>query len=508
MSPRGSARGPRVTTGEESEASVASRPSGLLIGGEWLEEGELAPVLDKYAGTPVAEVRHASPAHVERAVAAAAAHAAGHPLDPRGRSDVLCAAAQRLMDRKDEVVADYVAETGFTQTDAETELARTVETLTLCAGEALRLTGEVVPLAAAPGSETRLCFTVRVPVGVVGAIAPFNAPLNTVAHKIGPALAAGNPVVLKPALMTPLSSIHLCAALLDAGLPGPYLSLVVGPGSRTGQSLVEDRRVRYFTFTGSTQVGLQIKQRSGIAKTHLELGGNCATIVCEDADLSLAAELLVRGGYRKAGQVCTSVQRVLVVEDVADELEGLVAERVRALAVGDPHLPGTQVGPMISEPERVRAARMVRQAVGVGARLVTGGDGDGPLLAPTLLADVPDDAELMSDEIFAPVIAMRRVADLADGVKLANSTRYGLQAGVFTQDLDRALWAAVHLDVGGVMVNDTSSYHADLMPYGGRRDSGYGLEGPRYAVMDMTDPRTIVINRREPPGAEDRPGGG
>ena len=480
--------------------------SGLLIGGEWLDEGEAGRVFDKYSGEPIAEVRLATPDHVAGAVGSAARAAAEPPLDARRRAEILLRAAQGLAAAREQVIADYVAETGFTLADADTELSRTVETLEVCAAEALRLTGEVVPVSAAPNGRDRLCFTMRVPVGVVGAIAPFNAPLNTVAHKVGPALAAGNAVVLKPAGATPLSSIHLCTALLEAGLPGPYLSLVLGAGSTVGQCLVEDRRVRYFTFTGSTQVGLLVKQRSGIAKTHLELGGNCATIVCEDADLDLAADLIVRGGYRKAGQVCTSVQRVLAVEEVAAELETMVAKRVKALQVGDPHRPSTRVGPMISGAERARAARMLDQALSAGARCVAGGGGEAALLEPTLLADVPEDAEIMREEIFAPVVAMRSVADLESGVAVANDTRYGLQAGVFTRDLDRALWAAERLDVGGVMINDTSSYHADLMPYGGRRDSGYGLEGPRYAVQDMTDPRTIVVHRQDRHDIADRRG--
>lgn len=470
-------------------------PAGLLIGGEWVDGEQRLFVHDKYGGDLAGEVVQAAPDDVRRAVGEACAAAARKPLDPRRRSAILEGAAERLDAAREQVIADYVAETGFTLTDAKTELSRTMETFRLCAAEALRLSGEVVPVGASPGGEGRICFTMRVPVGVVGAIAPFNAPLNTVAHKVGPALAAGNAVVLKPAASTPLSSIHLCTALLEAGLPGPYLSLVVGPGSTTGRCLVEDRRVRYFTFTGSTEVGLFVKQHSGIAKTHLELGGNCATIVCDDADLTRAADLIVRGGYRKAGQVCTSVQRVLVVDAVADQLEGMVADRVKSLQVGDPRRQGTQVGPMISVGERDRAMRMVDQALHSGARRVAGGGLTGAVLEPTLLADVPDEADVMKEEIFAPVVAMRTVRDLKAAVAIANDTRYGLQAGIFTRDIDRALWAAEHLDVGGVMINDTSSYHADLMPYGGRRESGFGLEGPRYAVEDMTDPRTVVIVR-------------
>ena len=474
-------------------------PSGLLVGGQWLDEGGWMDVLDKFTRKPVRAIRQAEPDHVTRAVTSAIAAVSSRPLDVRERSEILQRAASALLDERAAVTSDYVDETGFTAADASLELDRAAEIFRLSAQEALRSAGEVIPIESAPGGASRVSYTIRRPVGVVGAIAPFNAPLSTVAHKIGPALAAGNAVVLKPAAQTPLSAINLCRALLSAGLPQTYVSLLVGPGESVGQALVEDRRVRYFTFTGSTAIGLKIKQSSGIAKTHLELGGNCATIVCDDADLDRAADLIVRGGYRKAGQVCTSVQRVLVMEKAAAELEEAVALRVKNLVVGDPHDARTQVGPMISPGERVRAQSMVEQAVHAGSRLLVGGSSSLATLEPTLLTDVPLEAIVMHDEIFAPVVAMRRVADLAGAVELANGTRYGLQAGIFTKDLDRALWAAERLDVGGVMINDTSSYHADLMPYGGTKDSGFGLEGPKYAIADMSVPCTVVINRADGP---------
>ena len=481
-----------------------SVPSGLLVGGQWLDEGEWIDVLDKFTRKPVRAIRQAEPDHVARAVSYASAAVDGRPVDVRERSEILQRAASALLDDRAAVTSDYVDETGFTAADASLELERAAEILRLSAQEALRSAGEVIPIGSAPGGAGRISYTIRRPVGVVGAIAPFNAPLSTVAHKIGPALAAGNAVVLKPALQTPLSAINLCRALLSAGLPEPYLSLLVGPGENVGQALVEDHRVRYFTFTGSTAIGLKVKQSSGIAKIHLELGGNCATIVCDDADLERAADLIVRGGYRKAGQVCTSVQRVLVMEKVAGDLEEAIASRVKGLHVGDPHDAKTQVGPMISPSERVRAQGMVEQAVQVGSRLLVGGGGSFATLEPTLLTDVSPEATVMHDEIFAPVVAIRRVADLAGAVELANDTRYGVQAGMFTKDLERALWAAERLDVGGVMINDTSSYHADLMPYGGTKDSGFGLEGPKYAIADMSVPCTVVINRANGARTEER----
>lgn len=467
---------------------------GLFVGGRWIDDGVRVEVVDKYSGDPITSVRIASPEHVHQAVTAAVRTVEHGPPPAWQRQRILERGAALLSERRDTIVSTYVAETGFTVRDAETELVRACDTLRLCGQESARLAGEVIPVASTVGSEQRFAFTIRVPVGVVGAIAPFNAPLNTVAHKIGPAIAAGNAVVLKPALTTPLSSIHLCEALTDAGLPPGYLNLVIGPGDTTGQELVIDKRVRYFTFTGSTEVGLSIKQRSGIAKTHLELGSNSATIVCADADLALAAELIVRAGYRKAGQVCTSVQRVLADRRVAEELEGALLQRVKGLRLGDPRLPGTDVGPMIAPSEAERAVAWVTEAVDTGARLLTGGTRSGSLMEPTLLADVPDQTRLMCDEVFAPVVALRTVDGLDEAITIANSTRYGLQAGVFTRDIGTALSAVWKLRVGGVMVNDTSSYHADLMPYGGVKDSGYGVEGPKYAVTDMTDVRTVVVS--------------
>jgi acyl-CoA reductase-like NAD-dependent aldehyde dehydrogenase len=470
--------------------------TGLLIDGQWEPSRTELAVLDKYTQQQIAALAQASPADVGRAVTGAVA-AAQRPLPPARRQAILAEAARLLAERRDEIRALYVAETGFTPADAATELTRAVATLRLSAGEAVRIAGQEIPVAATPGSENRLAFTVRVPVGVVAAITPFNAPLNTTAHKVGPAIAAGNAVVLKPAEQTPLCSAALAQVLLDAGLPPGFLQLVCGPGESTGAALVADRRVRFFTFTGSAAVGLAIKQNSGIAKTHLELGSNSASIVAQDADLGLVTDLVLRAGYRKAGQVCTSVQRLLVHEAVADELAGRLANRVAALNAGDPRDPAVQVGPLIAPAEAERAERWIQQAAARGATVLAGGERDGPVLAPALLRDPPPDSRIMTQEIFAPAVALAGVASLDEAIDLVNAGEYGLQAGVFTQDLDAAFHAARRLRVGGVMINDTSSYHADAMPYGGVKDSGYGLEGPRYAVQDMTDPRIIVLNLRE-----------
>jgi acyl-CoA reductase-like NAD-dependent aldehyde dehydrogenase len=470
--------------------------TGLLIDGQWEPVGTGLEILDKYTLQPCAVVARAEPDDVGRAVTGAVA-AAQRPLPPARRQAILGEAARLLEARRDEISALYVAETGFTPADAATEITRALATMRLSADEAVRIAGEEIPVAATPGSEGRLAFTIRVPVGVVAAITPFNAPLNTVIHKVGPAIAAGNAVVLKPAEQTPLCSVLLAQALLDAGLPPGFLQLVCGPGETTGAALVADRRVRFFTFTGSAAVGLAIKQNSGIAKTHLELGSNSASIVAADADLELVADLVARAGYRKAGQVCTSVQRLIADVSVIDELAGLLAKRVGALRAGDPRDAAVQVGPMIAPAEARRAESWLRQAVEQGAAVLVGGDRDGPVLAPALLRDPPPDSRIMTEEIFAPAVALVPARGLDEAIGMINAGTYGLQAGVFTRDLDRAFHAARQLRVGGVMINDTSSYHADAMPYGGVKNSGYGLEGPRYAVRDLTDPRIIVLNLRE-----------
>ncbi len=483
---------------EQKSRPFAGLPSGLLVNGAWRMSDHVIPVTDKYRHQVVAEVQGARAADVTDAVGAAASIQRSQPIPPHRRAEMLREAAALLEHRSDLVARVYVAETGFTRKDAAVELARAHDTLLISAEEATRLTGEMVPVEATPGSENRVAFTFRVPVGVVCAIAPFNAPLNTVVHKVAPALAAGNAFVLKPATATPLSSILLCQALLDAGWPAGYVNMVVGPGAEVGARLLSDKRIRYYTFTGSTRVGLRVKQQSGIAKTHLELGSSAATIVCADADLDLATRLIVRAGFRKAGQVCTSVQRVLVDERVADALSERLVSAVRELHVGDPNDPATDVGPMISIEEAERAVAWVEQAVAAGARIIAGGGSTGSLMEPTLLMDVPLSASLMCDEAFAPIVALRRFTRLDDAVEIANGTEYGLQAGVFTRNIDVAFDLARRLEVGGVMINDTSSYHADAMPYGGVKASGYGSEGPAYAVLDMTDPRIVVLNLQPP----------
>lgn len=473
----------------------AASSTGLLIDGVWSPGTERLLVRDKYDDTVVAEISVPGPDQVTAAIASAAA-GARDAFPVASRAAALRGAAALLSEWRDEVVAYYVAETGFTGRDGHTELDRALQVFELSAQEAERLAGEVVPVAAAPGNESTLCFTERVPVGVVAAITPFNAPLSTVAHKLAPAIAAGNAVVLKPAELTPLGSLALVRALLEAGLPPRRVQLLPGPGETVGDQIARDPAIGYISFTGSTEVGRHIRAVSGLARTQLELGSNSPTLIWRDADLDLALPMVVQAGYRKAGQVCTSVQRLLVHTDIAEEVSERLASLVASLRYGDPREPGSAFGPVISAGSADRAQAMIGNAVALGARVRVGGGRSGTVLDATLLSDLPAEASLAAQEAFAPVVAMTTIGSLEEGVRLANSTRFGLQAGVFCQDIDMAFSFARQLRMGAVIINGTSSYHPDMMPYGGVKESGHGLSGPRYAVEDMTETRVIAARLR------------
>jgi acyl-CoA reductase-like NAD-dependent aldehyde dehydrogenase len=473
--------------------SVPSR-AGVLIGGEWLPTAERLEVRDKFRGDVVGAVGMADAALVARAVACAEAACRTVAFPAYRRFEVLTRAARLLEERKAQFVETMTAESGFTASDCATEVSRCMQTLQLSGEEAKRITGELVPVQGAPGQDDRkLAFTLRMPVGVVCAITPFNSPLNTVAHKIAPALAAGNAVVLKPATYVPLTSVLLCELLLEAGTPPGYLNLVFG-GPEVGTMLLEDQRVRFYTFTGSTGVGRIIQQYAGLRRTQLELGNISATIVCDDAKLDVAAEKCVGASFRKAGQVCTSVQRILVSRNVLAAFSEAIASRAGRLKFGDPHDPATFVGPMIHEKEAVRAEGWVREAVSQGARLLLGGERAGAVLAPTVIVDVKPSMKVLCEEIFAPVISLVPFDSYDEAIEIANGTPFGLAVGVFTSDLTRALGSIRRLQMGSIHINDTSSSRVDLMPYGGVKDSGFGQEGPRYAIRDMTEERLVTLN--------------
>lgn len=472
-----------------------ARECALLIGGEWADGEGSFDVHDPYRGDVVAVAQRASRDGVDQAVAAARAACEAGPPEPFRRFEILRRAAALIGERRDELLQLIPAETGFTVADARSEVDRCVQTLTESAEEAKRITGEMVPIEAAPGQRGRMAYTIRVPVGVVCAITPFNSPLNTVSHKVAPALAAGNAVVLKPSEQTPGTADMLCRAFVDAGLPPGFLNLLHGAGD-VGRWLVEHSGVDFYTFTGSSAVGAEIRRGAGLRRTSLELGSVSATIVCDDADLEWAATRCVAAGFRKAGQVCTSVQRLYVQRGAFDVFMGLLTPAVEALPVGDPFDPTTRVGPMIDDAAAARAEAWVAEAVAAGARIVTGGTRDGRLFRPTVLDHVTPVMKVMCEEIFAPVLSVAPFDDLDEALERVNDTPYGLAAGIFTRDLARAIEASRRLRVGGVHVNDTSSSRVDLMPYGGVKASGYGWEGPRYAIREMTEERLVTIRWR------------
>lgn len=466
--------------------------SRLFIDGEWVEGASTFVVVDKFTGAPLATVASASRDQVHKAVRAAADAFARTSLTPYARYEILHRAAGLVETRREELKSTIVAETGFTVSDAEGEIARTVQTLLLCAEEAKRIAGEVVPIDAAPGQEHRLAFTLRVPVGVVCAITPFNSPLNTVAHKVGPALAAGNTVVLKPAAQTPLTAAMLCEILEAAGVPAGHLNLVQGEGHEAGEWLLREPLIAFYTFTGSTRVGRIIHDTIGLRRSQLELGSISSTIVCADADIARAVPRCVNAAFRKAGQVCTSVQRLYVHHSIVDSFVNSLVEATKKARVGDPKDPATLVGPMISEREAERAAGWVGEAVAQGARLVCGGRRQGALFYPTILVDVTPRMRVMCAEIFAPVISVIPYDSFTAACDEINATPYGLAAGVFTTNINTAMQAARRLQVGTIHINETSSSRVDVMPYGGVKESGFGREGPRYAIHEMSDERLVT----------------
>lgn len=475
---------------------------GLLIDGQWSEGtgSEVLEVRAPYTGELLARVRESSRADVDTAIASARKTFETTSLSPYDRFRILRRAADLIDERSEQLARSVVAEAGKPIRDARAEVARAVLTFEACAEEAKRLAGEYVAVEATPGSENRRAFTFPRPAGVVCAITPFNGPVNQLSHKVPTAIAAGCTVVLKPAEVTPLSAVLLVQTLLDAGLPPGFVSVVQGRGETVGQQLLEDERFAVYTFTGSTAVGAHIRRTVGLRKTLLELGNNSANIVHEDADLDLAARALARSLSVYAGQVCISAQRILVHERVYDEFAARLSTRVGELRVGDPSDDSVDVGPMISEDAARRAETWIHEAVAAGASLLVGGTRHGAFVDPTVLGDAPSTSSVMCREAFAPVAALVPYRTLDEALELANRTEYGLQAGVFTRSLDVAMAAADRLEVGGVIVNDASSYRVDTMPYGGVKQSGSGREGARYAIQEMTEPRLVVLNLQPPEG--------
>jgi len=466
----------------------------LLAAGEWAQTGEWDEVSSPYDGTVVGRVPRGDAALVDRAAEAAqGAFEAGFPQHERAA--VLDRAAELVRERLEELALTIAAEAGKPLKTAKLEASRCVDTLTFSAVEARKLSGATVPMEASPAGAGKLGVMLRVPYGVVGAISPFNFPLNLVAHKLGPAIAAGNAVVLKPAGQTPISALKLAEILVEAGLPDGWLSVITGPGSEVGNAIVENELTRALTFTGSSGVGWGIRSRVPHKKVNLELGSNAPLIVHADGDWETAADKAKLHAFSHAGQSCISIQRVLVHEQVADAFVERFVANARALRVGDPLDPETDVGPLISRDDRDRVKRWVEEAVAGGAELLTGGElvDEDRCLAPTVLGSPPREAKVWCEEIFGSVATVDRYSDFEQALRLANDSRFGLQAGVFTRDVGRGLAAAAALEFGGVLINEVPTFRADQMPYGGVKDSGNTREGPAYAVLELTEERLVTL---------------
>jgi acyl-CoA reductase-like NAD-dependent aldehyde dehydrogenase len=467
----------------------------LLAAGEWLETGEWAEVSSPYDGTPVGRVAQGDAVTVDRAAKAAREAFESADFPQHERAATLDRAAELVGERVEELALAISAEAGKPIKTARVEAQRCADTLTFSAVEARKLTGGTVPMEASASGAGKLGVMLRVPYGVVGAISPFNFPLNLVAHKLGPAIAAGNSIVLKPAGQTPICALKLAEILVEAGLPDGWLNVVPGPGGEVGNAIVEHELTAALSFTGSAKVGWGIRSRVPHKKVNLELGSNAPLIVHSDGDWEAAADKAQIHAFSHAGQSCISIQRILVQEDVADDFTERLVANVERLKVGNPFDDETDVGPLITPGDRDRVKEWVDEAVASGAELLAGGElvDEGRCLAPTLLGSPSHEAKVWCEEVFGPVATVDRYSDFEEALEMANDSKFGLQAGVFTRDIGRGLAAARALEFGGVLINEVPTFRADQQPYGGVKDSGNTREGPAFAVLELTEERFVTL---------------
>ena len=466
----------------------------IPVTGSWTTGSDAFDVRSPFDGRVIGRVPSLTAAEVNAAVDFAKSALHERPLAQHLRAEILDRAAALLAERREQLAIAIAQEAAKPIKTARVEVDRAVGTFQFSAAVARSLVGEVVPLEASAVGAGKIGFTLRVPIGVVGAIAPFNFPLNLVVHKVGPAIAAGCPVVLKPASQTPFSSILLARLLEDAGLPEGYLQIVTGGGGTVGNALVDNPDVALITFTGSPDVGWGIRARAPRKRVGLELGNNAPVIIEPDGDWATAAAKIKMAGFAHAGQSCISTQRILVHESIAQQFTDALVEHVRSLVVGDPMDEATDVSALISTGERDRVAGWVEEAVEQGASIACGGriTAEG-VLEPTVIVNATPEMNVCANEVFGPVVAIQAYREFAEALRIANDTKYGLQAGVFTSDIGKGLLAARTLDFGGVLLNEVPTWRADQQPYGGLRDSGNTREGPAYSVREMTEERLVIL---------------
>ncbi|HTF92990.1 MAG TPA: aldehyde dehydrogenase family protein [Verrucomicrobiae bacterium] len=466
-----------------------------FIAGSWIDKPKKIEVRNPFDNSIIDTVPKADSGDLEQALAFAERGAkVMAKLSSYERWKILRKAADLMAARNDELGQVISKEEGKVIAEGRGEASRAVETIMGSAEEAKRIHGETVPLDADPTGSKKFGFTLRIPCGVVAAIAPFNFPLNLVCHKVGPALAAGNSVIVKPASDTPLSAIKLTEILLESGLPPEGIQCITGSGGEIGDALVADRRVRKVTFTGSREIGERICRTAGIKKVTMELGSNSPVIIMSDADLEKVANVISMTGYGNAGQTCISTQRVLAAKKVYGDFLSALKPKVEALTTGNQLDEKSRVGPMVKESEAQRVDEWINEAVGSGARLVAGGGRRGAFYMPAVVADVHPDMRISRDELFGPAVAVTPFDTIEDAIALANDSIYGLAAGIFTENVEWAMKFAREAEAGNLHVNWGSQWRVDLMPYGGLKDSGFGKEGPKYAVQEMTELKMVVFH--------------
>ena len=470
----------------------------MFIAGEWRDTSKSIDVLNPFDGSVIDTVPHADAADVDAALAVLQSGAAAmKKLPSHRRAEILHRTAALMRDRVEDLARTISSEEGKPLTESRSEASRAADVIAISAEEAVRIAGEMIPLDAVEHGAGKLGFTLRIPCGIVAAITPFNFPLNLVAHKVGPAIASGNAVIVKPATDTPLSALKLTEILLEAGLPAEAIACITGPGGELGRAICSDDRVRKISFTGSYEVGDAICKMAGMKRVTMELGSNSPVIVMDDADLDKAAAAITAAGYSNAGQVCISAQRILTSGPVAGHLLDALRPRVESLVTGNQLENATQLGPMVRERDAVRVAEWIDESIAGGAQLVTGGERKGAFYQPTILDQVDPNSRISREELFGPAVAITRFSSVDQALALANDTEFGLSAGVFTQDVDRALRFARELDSGNIHINWSSQWRADQMPYGGLKHSGMGKEGPRYAIREMTEVKMVVIHTQD-----------
>ena len=466
----------------------------LLIGEEWRESAEKMEVRNPYNDEVVGIVHRGAAQDIDDAIEKAVeAFEVTRSMPVHRRSEILLRIAHSIREKRDEFARTICLEAGKTITDSRIETDRAVNTFTIASEEAKRIEGDVIPLDLLPASANRLGITRRFPLGPMAGISPFNFPLNLVAHKVAPCIASGNTIVVKPASATPMTAVLLGEVVVEAGMPDGGISVVPCPGS-IGELLVTDERLKKITFTGSAEIGWYLKGKAGKKKVTLELGGNAGAIVHIDADLDYAIPRLVRGSFAYAGQICISVQRIFVHKNIYDDFLERFIDETKKLRRGDPIEDDTDLSPMIDEPNARRAEEWVKEAVKTGARVVMGGKREGTYLEPTVVVDTKPEMKINCMEVFAPIITITLYDQFEDAVEGVNDSDFGLQAGVFTQDVKRIFYVYNNIDVGGLVVNDIPTYRIDHMPYGGVKDSGFGREGLRYAIEEMTELKLLALN--------------